>query len=96
MAAVTAVRKPCEPQPSSQREEYEHRQQGKRPIQAFWRKPQPPPRKAVRGGHPPFPIPCRGCGEALNGDDLEPHLQQVLYIPKLDPFVIQQQLHRLI
>ena len=40
---------------------------------------------------PHFPSTCRGCGE-----DPEPHRHQVVDIPKIEPFVIEHQLHRLI
>ncbi|MFN9692439.1 MAG: IS66 family transposase, partial [Synechococcaceae cyanobacterium] len=45
---------------------------------------------------PHFPSTCRGCGEALSGEDLEPYRHQVVDIPKIEPFVIEHQLHRLI
>ena len=45
---------------------------------------------------PHFPTTCRGCGEALSGEDREPHRHQVIEIPKIKPFVIEHQLHRLI
>ncbi len=44
---------------------------------------------------PHFPTTCRGCGEALSGQDPEPHRHQVVDIPKIEPFVIEHQLHRL-
>jgi transposase len=43
-----------------------------------------------------FPDNCRGLGEALSGEDSEPHRHQVIEIPKIEPFVIEHQLHRLI
>ena len=43
---------------------------------------------------PHFPTTCRGCGEALSGEDPEPHRHQVIEIPKIEPFVIEHQLHR--
>ena len=45
---------------------------------------------------PHFPTSCRGCGEALSGEDPDPHRHQVIDIPKIVPFVIEHQLHRLI
>ena len=45
---------------------------------------------------PHVPTTCRGCGEALSGVDPEPHRHQVVDIPKIEPFVIEHQLHRLI
>ena len=45
---------------------------------------------------PHFPTTCRGCGEALSGEDPEPHRHQVVDIPRIEPFVIEHQLHRLI
>ncbi|MFN9645700.1 MAG: DUF6444 domain-containing protein [Cyanobacteriota bacterium] len=45
---------------------------------------------------PHFPTTCRGCGEALSGQDPEPHRHQVVDSPKIEPFVIEHQLHRLI
>ena len=44
---------------------------------------------------PHFPSTCRGCGEALSGQDREPHRHQVIEIPKIKPFVIEHPLHRL-
>ncbi|MFM7640115.1 MAG: IS66 family transposase [Cyanobium sp.] len=45
---------------------------------------------------PHYPTTCRGCGEALSGEDPEPYRHQVVDIPKIVPFVIEHQLHRLI
>jgi hypothetical protein len=45
---------------------------------------------------PHVPTTCRGCGEALCGEDPDPHRHQVVDIPKIAPFVIEHQLHRLI
>ncbi len=42
------------------------------------------------------PIHCRGCGKPLRGDDPEPLRHQVVDIPKIVPFVIEHQLHRLV
>jgi transposase len=45
---------------------------------------------------PHFPTTCRSCGEALSGKDPEPLRHQVVDIPKIVPFVIEHQLHRLV
>jgi transposase len=45
---------------------------------------------------PHHPSHCRGCGEPLRGDDPEPVRHQVVDIPKIVPFVIEHQLHRLV
>ena len=45
---------------------------------------------------PHFPTTCRGCGEALSGKDPEPLRHQVVDIPKIVPFVVEHQLHRLV
>ena len=45
---------------------------------------------------PHVPTTCCGCGEALSGEDPEPLRHQVVDIPKIAPFVIEHQLHRLI
>jgi hypothetical protein len=42
---------------------------------------------------PHVPITCRSCGEALSGADPEPHRHPVVDIPKIEPFVIEHQLH---
>jgi hypothetical protein len=45
---------------------------------------------------PHLPTTCRGCGEALSGKDPEPLRHQVVDIPKIVPFVVEHQLHRLV
>ena len=45
---------------------------------------------------PHHPSHCRSCGEPLRGDDPEPVRHQVVDIPKIVPFVIEHQLHRLV
>ena len=45
---------------------------------------------------PHLPTTCRSCGEALSGKDPDPLRHQVVDIPKIAPFVIEHQLHRLI
>ena len=45
---------------------------------------------------PHHPSHCRGCGEPLRGDDPDPLRHQVVDIPKIVPFVIEHQLHRLV
>ena len=46
------------------------------------------PEERCAEGIPHFPSTCRGCGEALSGEDREPERQQVIEIPKIKPFVI--------
>lgn len=45
---------------------------------------------------PHHPRHCRGCGEPLGGEDPEPLRHQVVDIPRIVPFVIEHQLHRLV
>ena len=54
------------------------------------------PSKKCKEVIPHFPTTCRGCGEALSGKDPEPLRHQVVDIPKIVPFVIEHQLHRLV
>jgi transposase len=41
------------------------------------------------------PLQCRRCGRALQGEDPQPLRHQVLELPKVQPEVIEYQLHRL-
>src|SRR4051812_19567253 len=49
------------------------------PTQTFTRKPEA----------------CRRCGQALAGEDADPLRHQVIELPKVEPIVLEYQLHRL-
>ena len=53
------------------------------------------PRLPADETFPLKPPTCRGCGQALAGDDPEPLWHQVVELPVVKPHVVEYQLHRL-